>query len=105
MQSREVPFSEFVKNVSGGEIRAVTLDGERVRFTGPDNREQFTIRPGDADVTSLLIANDVARDLRLSIVLNDRFPLPLVNRRLDLFYESNAGWGSWWSNGFWKVQS
>ena len=60
MQSREVPFSEFVKNVSGGEIRAVTLDGERVRFTGPDNREQFTICPGDADVTSLLIANDVA---------------------------------------------
>ena len=60
MQSREVPFSEFVKNVSGGEIRAVTLDGERVRFIGPDNREQFTIRPGDADVTSLLIANDVA---------------------------------------------
>jgi len=60
MQSREVPFSEFVKNVSGGEIRAVTLDGEKVRFTGPDNREQFTIRPGDADVTSLLIANDVA---------------------------------------------
>ena len=31
-----------------------------MRFTGPDNREQFTIRPGDADVTSLLIANDVA---------------------------------------------
>ncbi|MDG2248296.1 MAG: ATP-dependent zinc metalloprotease FtsH [Paracoccaceae bacterium] len=60
MQSREVPFSEFVNNVTGGEIRAVTLDGEKVRFTGPDNREQFTIRPGDADVTNLLIANDVA---------------------------------------------
>ena len=60
MQSREVPFSEFVKNVTGGEIRAVTLDGEKVRFTGPDKREQFTIRPGDADVTNLLIANDVA---------------------------------------------
>ena len=60
IQSREVPFSEFVNNVTGGEIRAVTLDGEKVRFTGPDNREQFTIRPGDADVTNLLIANDVA---------------------------------------------
>ena len=60
MQSREVPFSEFVKNVTGGEIRAVTLDGEKVRFTGSDNREQFTIRPSDADVTNLLIANDVA---------------------------------------------
>ena len=60
MQSREVPFSEFVKNMTGGEIRAVTLDGEKVRFTGPDKREQFTIRPGDADVTNLLIANDVA---------------------------------------------
>ena len=41
-------------------FRAVTLDGEKVRFTGPDKREQFTIRPGDADVTNLLIANDVA---------------------------------------------
>ncbi len=60
MQSREVPFSEFVKNVTSGEIQAVTLDGEKVRFTGPDKREQFTIRPGDADVTNLLIANDVA---------------------------------------------
>ena len=60
MQSREVPFSEFVKNVTGGEIRAVTLDGEKVRFMGADNREQFTIRPSDADVTNLLIANDVA---------------------------------------------
>ncbi len=60
MQSREVPFSEFVKNVTGGEIAAVTLDGEKVRFTGSDNREKFTIRPGDADVTNLLIANDVA---------------------------------------------
>ena len=60
MQSREVPFSEFVKNVTGGEIRAVTLDGEKVRFSGADNREQFTIRPSDADVTNLLIANDVA---------------------------------------------
>ncbi len=60
MQSREIPFSEFVKNVTGGEIRAVTLDGEKVRFTGPDKREQFTIRPADADVTNLLIANDVA---------------------------------------------
>ena len=60
MQSREIPFSQFVNNVTAGEIRAVTLDGEKVRFTGPDNREQFTIRPGDADVTNLLIANDVA---------------------------------------------
>ena len=56
MQSREVPFSEFVKNVTGGEIRAVTLDGEKVRFTGADNREQFTIRPSDADVTNLLLS-------------------------------------------------
>ena len=31
-----------------------------MRFTGADNREQFTIRPSDADVTNLLIANDVA---------------------------------------------
>jgi cell division protease FtsH len=60
MQSREVSYSEFVANVENGSIDAVTLDGEKVSFIGGDKREYYTIRPGDADVTDLLIQNEVA---------------------------------------------
>jgi cell division protease FtsH len=60
MQSREISYSEFVANVENGSIDAVTLDGEKVSFIGGDKREYYTIRPGDADVTNLLIQNEVA---------------------------------------------
>ena len=60
MQSREISYSEFVANVENGSIDAVTLDGEKVSFIGGDKREYYTIRPGDADVTNLLIQNAVA---------------------------------------------
>jgi cell division protease FtsH len=60
MQSREISYSEFVANVENGSIDAVTLDGEKVSFIGGDKREYYAIRPGDADVTDLLIQNEVA---------------------------------------------
>ena len=60
MQSREISYSEFVANVENGSIDAVTLDGEKVSFIGGDKREYYTIRPGDADVTDLLIQNEVS---------------------------------------------
>ena len=60
MQSREISYSEFVANVENGSIDAVTLDGEKVSFIGGDKREYYAIRPGDADVTDLLIENEVA---------------------------------------------
>jgi len=60
MQSREISYSEFVANVENGSIDAVTLDGEKDSFIGGDKREYYTIRPGDADVTDLLIQNEVA---------------------------------------------
>ncbi len=60
MQSREISYSEFVANVENGSIDSVTLDGEKVSFIGGDKREYYTIRPGDADVTNLLIQNEVA---------------------------------------------
>ncbi len=60
MQSREISYSEFVANVENGSIDAVTLDGEKVSFIGSDKREYYEIRPGDADVTDLLIQNEVA---------------------------------------------
>ena len=60
MQTREISYSDFVKSVSGGTVSSATLDGEQVRIVTTDNSEFVTIRPNDANVTELLIENNVA---------------------------------------------
>lgn len=58
LQSRERTYSDFVASVESGQVSAVTLDGEQVRFTTSDG--QFvTIKPGDAEVTAMLIENNI----------------------------------------------
>ncbi len=60
MQSREISYSEFVEAVEAGDVSNVTLDGEQVRFRQADGNDYVTIKPSDAEITQLLIANDVA---------------------------------------------
>ncbi|MFW8596187.1 ATP-dependent zinc metalloprotease FtsH [Cribrihabitans neustonicus] len=59
MQSRERTFSDFVASVETGNVKTVTLDGEQVRYTTSDGQNYVTIKPGDAEVTSLLIENNI----------------------------------------------
>ena len=59
MQTNEVTYSEFVGAVEQGQVRSVTLDGEQVRFRKTDGVELVSIKPGDAEITSLLIDNNV----------------------------------------------
>ncbi len=60
MQSREISYSEFVEAVESGEVSNVTLDGEQVRFRQADGTDYVTIKPSDAEITELLITNNVA---------------------------------------------
>ncbi|WP_338548899.1 ATP-dependent zinc metalloprotease FtsH [Roseovarius phycicola] len=55
LQSRAIPYSEFVQAVDGGEVAQVTLDGENVRFRGSDGNDYVTVKPEDAEITKLLI--------------------------------------------------
>ena len=59
MQSNERTFSDFVAAVEDGKVAAVTLDGEQVRFTTTDSQNHVTIKPGDAEVTTLLIEHNI----------------------------------------------
>ena len=59
VQSREISYSEFVTAVEAGDVRNVTLDGEQVRFRRADGSDYVTIRPEDAEVTSLLMSKDI----------------------------------------------
>jgi len=59
LQSREKTYSEFVTAVEGGNVSTVTLDGEQVRYTTSDGQSYTTIKPGDAEVTQMLIDNNI----------------------------------------------
>ncbi len=59
LQSREITFSDFVGSVKNGEVSQVTLDGEQIRFRGSDGQDYVTIKPADAEVTNLLIDNNI----------------------------------------------
>ncbi|MFN2307126.1 MAG: ATP-dependent zinc metalloprotease FtsH, partial [Paracoccaceae bacterium] len=52
-------YSEFVTAVESDNIASARLDGERIVFTQNDGREYVTIKPQDANVTDLLIAEGV----------------------------------------------
>ncbi|MEP2715832.1 ATP-dependent zinc metalloprotease FtsH [Pseudophaeobacter sp.] len=58
MQSNERSFSDFVTSVEAGKVSTVVLDGEQVRYTA-DGQNFVTIRPSDAEVTQLLIENNI----------------------------------------------
>ncbi len=59
LQSKAIPYSEFVTAVEDGNVAQVTLDGENVRFRGNDGKDYVTIKPEDAEVTNLLIERNI----------------------------------------------
>ncbi|HHB81604.1 MAG TPA: ATP-dependent metallopeptidase FtsH/Yme1/Tma family protein, partial [Aliiroseovarius sp.] len=59
MATSAMRYSDFVHAVENGNVSTVTLDGEKVRYVA-DGKEYSTIAPGDAEVTKLLIDNNVS---------------------------------------------
>ncbi len=59
MSANTRSYSDFVTAVENNAVAQATLDGERVRFRGTDGRDYVTILPSDAEVSNLLIANDI----------------------------------------------
>ncbi|ETX30211.1 ATP-dependent zinc metalloprotease FtsH [Roseivivax isoporae] len=59
LQSREVSYTDFVQRVEDNTVTSATIDGERVRFRTSDGQDYITVRPEDAQVTDLLVQNDV----------------------------------------------
>lgn len=59
LQSREISYSEFVRAVQDDTVTSVTLDGEQVRFRSADGNDYMTIKPSDAELTQLLIDENI----------------------------------------------
>jgi len=52
-------YSSFIENVERGEVERVVLDGEKILVTSQSGQEYVTVRPDGAEVTEVLLANDV----------------------------------------------
>ncbi|MDX1780945.1 MAG: ATP-dependent metallopeptidase FtsH/Yme1/Tma family protein, partial [Thalassovita sp.] len=59
LQSQTTSYSDFVQSVEDNKVSKVTLDGETVRFRGTDGRDYVTIKPEDASITDMLIAEGI----------------------------------------------
>ncbi|QFT64496.1 cell division protease FtsH [Roseivivax halotolerans] len=59
LQSRESTYTEFVQAVEDNSVSSVTIDGEQVRYRTSDGTDHVTIKPEDAEVTNLLVDNNV----------------------------------------------
>ncbi len=59
-QSNEKSYSEFVQAVEAGAVSQARVDGEKLYYTGADNRTYVTILPEDAEATNLLLEKGVA---------------------------------------------
>ena len=59
LQSREVSYSDFVRAVESQSVSSVTVDGEQVRYSSNDGQDFVTIKPQDAELTNLLLDNNV----------------------------------------------
>ncbi|WP_050603172.1 ATP-dependent zinc metalloprotease FtsH [Ruegeria sp. 6PALISEP08] len=59
LQSNERTYSDFVSAVQSGEVKNVTLDGEQIRYSTESGATYVTIKPTDAEVTKLLIDENI----------------------------------------------
>ena len=56
----QLSYSEFIQKVEGGEVAAVTLNGEQVTIQGKDGKVYSTVAPKDDTLTTRLIDKGVS---------------------------------------------
>lgn len=111
LQTNTRSYSDFVAAVESGAVAQVTLDGEQVRYRGTDGRDYVTIKPQDAEVTSLLIAEDIPVSARsqeqsgLTTFLMSLLPFLLLIGVWIYFMNRMQGGGKGGAMGFGKSRA
>ncbi len=111
VQSRSTSYSDFVAFVTNGDVSSATIDGENVTFVHSDGKQYVTVRPLDADVTQLLLANGVAvkaekqQQSGLQSFLMTLFPFILLIGVWIFFMNRMQGGGKGGAMGFGKSRA
>ena len=111
ISSRTISYSEFVRAVDNGEVQSVTLDGEKVLFTGRDGQSYVTVKPDGAEITDRLIENNVAVNARpqqqsgLTAIIMTFLPFLLLIGVWIYFMNRMQGGGRGGAMGFGKSRA
>jgi cell division protease FtsH len=109
--SRTTTYSDFVQAVDNGQVTSATLDGETVRYVGPNDVEYVTIVPGDARVSDMLVSKGVsvvAKSQKTSVfqsVLLSLLPIMLLVGVWIYFMNRMQGGGKGGAMGFGKSRA
>ena len=111
VSTQTVPFSDFIAQVDAGDVKAVELDGEKVRITTKDGTQLLTIRPTGEQVTEKLLAKGVIIQARpqetssLVSVLLSYLPFILLIGVWVYFMNRMQGGGRGGAMGFGKSRA
>ncbi|MBC7737743.1 MAG: ATP-dependent metallopeptidase FtsH/Yme1/Tma family protein, partial [Candidatus Saccharibacteria bacterium] len=111
MSTQTVPYSDFIARVDAGDVKAVELDGEKVRITGRDGTQYTTIRPAGEQVTDKLIGKGVIVQARpqeqsgLLTVILSYLPFLLLIGVWVYFMNRMQGGGKGGAMGFGKSRA
>ncbi|MGR3712779.1 MAG: ATP-dependent zinc metalloprotease FtsH [Shimia sp.] len=111
MQSRDQSYSDFVSAVEGDRVSNVTLDGEKATYTTTDGQSFVAIMPADAEVTNLLIENNIPIEAKsqetsgLQALLFSMLPVLLLVGVWIYFMNRMQGGGKGGAMGFGKSKA
>ncbi|MCF6444985.1 ATP-dependent zinc metalloprotease FtsH [Nereida sp. MMG025] len=111
VNTSEVSYSEFVNSVEGNEVANARVDGERVTYRGTDGRDYTTIMPRDAEVSTLLLENDIPFEARsqetsgFQALLFNLLPILLLIGVWIFFMQRMQGGGRGGAMGFGKSKA
>jgi cell division protease FtsH len=109
--AQTVPYSDFIARVDAGDVKAVELDGEKVRITATDGTQYVTIRPTGEQVTDKLLSKGVIIQARpqeqsgLLSVLLGYLPFLLLIGVWIYFMNRMQGGGKGGAMGFGKSRA
>ncbi len=109
--TQTLPYSDFIARVDAGDVKAVELDGEKVRITATDGTQYVTIRPTGEQVTDKLLAKGVIIQARpqeqsgLISVLLGYLPFLLLIGVWIYFMNRMQGGGKGGAMGFGKSRA
>ena len=55
----EITYSEFIRQAESGNVKYVTVDGEKLIVSGMDGKSYYTINPRDDQMTDRLLKSGV----------------------------------------------
>ena len=108
----QIIFSDFLTSVENGEILKVEIQGNNIKGVYSNGNSFSTYAPNDPNLIEKLSDKGVSisaapleeKNAFIIWCITFLVSYAFINRRMDLFYASDARWKRW-SDGIWQVKS